>query len=284
MEANLLTPILDWSGGPDAERRLFSRLRLAAGIRKTTVAGRLAEVDDAMVGLCEAGTRLCEILDVGASSGTTSLEWLQRLEAAGHAPQLTATDLSLRARLLTPWRGYRVLVGRDGQPLQHELLGRPVRTWKRRLDYLTQGWLIVALGNWLFARAASGGALARAERESSELLLVSPAVAAHPRIELVEEDIFAPNPPAFKRRFQAVRAANLLLPDVFDGERLRRATANLKERLAGPGALLIIARSPPPGAEGGTDATIFELGRDDRLRIVRTIGKGSELTGMVLAA
>lgn len=266
---------------PRSERVLFSSIRMAGGIFKTTAVGRLVDVDAATIAACPPGRRLAEILDVGVSSGTTSLEWLEALNAAGHHPRLLATDLSLKASLLAPWPGYRVLVDETGAPLQHLIRGVAVRPWRRRLDYVTQNWIVVALANTLFARAVASGAMARAKADAATLFLVTPRVAAHPAITLEENDVFAPPPPAHLARFDAVRAANLLMPGVFGEERIRAAVAHLKRRLAGPGALFIVTRTDGAGVN---HATIFRLDATSRFEVAARVGAGSEIEAMILTA
>lgn len=263
-----------------AERRLFASLRMAGGIFKTTEPGRLRDVDAATIAALFSHRPLREILDVGASSGTTSLEWLHALRAAGASPRLTATDLSIHAALLAPWPGYRVLVDGTDRPLRHLIAGVAIRPWCRRLDYVTQNWLVVALANALFHHAERTGALADARATARPVLLVAPRVAADPHITLEEEDVFAAPPAMHLARFDIVRAANLLLPSVFDEAKLRAGIAGLKARLAGPGALLVIARTLP---RGGNHATIFAMGADARLAVRSRVGNGSEIEALVLS-
>lgn len=279
--SRLLTPgaVLD----PRSESALFSSLRMENGIFKTTVAGRLREMDQAMIAAWPPGAPMREILDVGVSSGTTSLEWLQALQKAGFVPQLTATDLSLKGRLLAPWPGYKVLLDGGGRPLQHLLLRMPVRPWRRRLDYVTQNWLIVGLANAVFLVAKRSGAIARGQDKGVDVLLVAPQAAANASISFEEDDLLAANPPAYVGRFDAIRAANLLLPGSFGPDLLRRGVANLKERLVGPGALLVVARTLSEAAGEVNHGTVFMLGGDRRFQVSRRVGNGSELEELVLS-
>lgn len=273
------------SGGAGAlgkrqERALFSAIRMTGGIFKTTVAGRLRDVDAAMAALVPGGRELREILDVGVSSGTTSLEWLEALTAAGCEPRLTATDLSLKAYLIEPWPGYRVLLDGAGKPLRHLVRGVAIRPWRRRLDYVTQNWLVVGLANALFARATTRGAVSRAMPGAATVFLVEPQVAAHPAITLEEDDVFGANPPAHVGRYDAVRVANLLLPGVFGEARVRVGIANLKARLAGPGALFVVARTRDDGAN---HATIFTVDDDGQFAVRQRVGDGSEIEALILS-
>ena len=264
-----------------AERRAFARLRLPDGIFKTTASHRLTDVDLATTALLPARGTPLAIMDAGASSGVTSLELFEAIEAAGHEATMTVTDLSLSARHLRIAPGFGALVDTRGRVLQHLVAGLPVRTWRRRLDYVTQFWVAVWLANRWHARLAASGAVARAQADGEPVLLVAPEVAAHPAIRCQEADVLAPPPANEVGRFDVVRAANLLLPEVFTNERLATAIANLRARLRGPGALLILARSPPPGTPGDNRATIYRVAPDGGLSVAARLGGGSELEKLV---
>lgn len=262
-----------------AERRIFSGLRLVDGIFKTTEARRLADVDELTVeALRRAGP--VEVIDVGASSGTTSLELLEALGAAGHDARLLLTDVALTADLVPVHRGYGVLLDRSGYLLQHLVLGMPLRPWRRRLDMVTQMWLPVALANRWYARQKALGRIKPGDTASS-ILLVAPNAAAHPAITCKEGDVFASPPADQVGRFDVVRAANLLIPGVFSPERITLALGHLQSRLRGPGALLVLARSPAPGHAGSNQATIYRLSGSGRLEVAARVGAGSDIEPLV---
>lgn len=265
------------------EHAVFSSLKVECGIYKTTISGRLRDLDEACVAAWTPTSVIREIMDVGVSSGTTALEWLQVLQKAGHQPKMTATDISLRARLLEPWPKYKVLVSPGGLPLQHLLFGLPIRPWRRRLDYFSQNWIVIAAANLMFKIAVKSGAVAHAERDAVDIMLIAPQATANAVISFEDDDVFAPNKPEYKRRYDAVRAANLLTPGHFSLDLLRVGVANLKERLAGPGSLLIIARTHRE--EGGhlNHGTIFRLDGNHRLQIARRLHQGSEIEQLVLS-
>lgn len=261
-----------------AERALFASLRLPGGIFKTTSARRLPDVDRAIAAALPPGLPVT-VLDAGASSGTTTLELVEALENAGHRTAMTLTDISLTARLVRLSPRYAVLLGGDGALLQHLVGNRAVRPWRRRLDYATQFWVVTGAANRWFARARARGDIERAH--SQIIRLVTPQVAAHPGITCEEGDIFAATPPHHMGAFDVVRAANVLLPDVFGEARVTAGLERLTERLRGPGALLVLARSPAPGSRGANRATIFRMGGDGQLAVLRRIGAGSEIEALV---
>ncbi|WP_419813913.1 hypothetical protein [Glacieibacterium sp.] len=263
-----------------AERRVFSRLRMPGGIFKTTSARRLTDVDAATVDALPAPGSTLAAIDVGASSGTTAVELVTALATAGHRVRMTMTDISLTARQLRVHPGYTVLVDAETRLLQHIVLGVPIRPWRRRLDYVTQFWLATGAANRWHARMAANGAIDRALQGATLVLLVAPAAAEHPDIACEEGDVFAPPPANHRAAFDIVRAANLLLPEVFSTERIVTALEHLKARLRGPGSLLVLARSPAPGRPGSNRATIYRLNAEDRLEVAARIGGGCDIEAL----
>lgn len=264
-----------------AHSRAFSRLRLPEGISKTTAAGRLADVDAAAVALLPGHRFSLNIMDAGASSGVTSLELLETVASAGYPATMTLTDRSLSARRLRLGFGFGALVDSRGYVLQHIVGGLPLRTWRRRLDYVTQFWLVVWAANRWHERLLATGAVRRAEILAEPVLLVDPRVASHPAIRCEETDVLAPPAQHECSSFDVVRAANLLMPEIFTPDQLTLAIGNLRARLRGPGSLLILARSPPPGQPGGNHATIYRVAADGSLRVASRLGGGSELEALV---
>ncbi len=262
---------------------MFASIRLPTGIFKTTAPLRLVDVDAATIAaLAPAvpGAPAVDVIDVGASTGTTTLELLHALRAAGRMPRVLMTDIALRARVLRLSPRHAVLVSPGGTLMHHVVMGISLRTWRRRLDYVTQFWVPVALANARFRRVCDAGLL---PDKGEEVWLVTPAVRAEPALQCQEGDVFAPCPADQRRRFDIVRAANVLLPDVFGTERIGVALAGLVQRLRGPGSLLVLARSPAPGQKGRNKATIYRLEADGTLVVAERLGGGSELESLMPA-
>src|SRR4051812_22865832 len=278
MPRRMLTATRFFSGvplTPSQEAAFFASLRLPNGTFKTTAPHRMDDLD-AFVLACwrDAGFRPRALMDVGVSSGVTTLAWLRASEAAGLAVRMTATDLTLWARLVFLAPGLAVLEA-GGQPLQYVLGGVAIRAWRRRLDYITGYALAAALVGGIAARRR-----ARISDHGERVLLVSREARDAP-IDWVEDDIFADNPPHFVGRFDAIRAANVLNRDYFDAGELAQAAANLKGRLAGLGARLIVNRTLHDGAN---NATMFRLAETGGLEVEARFGGGSEIEEIVHAA
>jgi hypothetical protein len=267
---------------PQLEDSFFHSLVLRNGTFKTTWHRRLDDLNALLERFLPV--RALEIMDVAVSSGISTIEWLEALERAGVQCRMTAGDAVIDAFLVTagPLRG---LFDRTGHLMQLDVAGRAVRMPPpRRRDRLRYGPLL-----WLVRRAArvfddtfhAGSASARAQRRlglrCGALKLISPSLAAHPRIEVVEDDILENR--RWPRQFDVLRAANVLNRRYFDDALLERMLRNLRSRLA-PGGVLVVCRTTE---EGRNDATLFRL-RDDRtLEELARLNGGSEITPLALS-
>jgi hypothetical protein len=261
-----------------SELAFFSSIKLSNGTSKRTYAGRYKELNRELVPLLTlSGAAIDRVLDVGVSSGTTTLELLRDLQGAGFSPRITATDLCLEAYIVPLYPLCRALVDGDGFPLQYELLGCVVRPWRRRRDYANG--MVVA--RWLVSRICGRRAREALRRGENVRVvrLVSPRLLDHPAVEVLRDDILEHNP-ALAGRFDLVRVANILTGHYFGEEQLRRGVAHLRSYMAGPGALLLVART----YDGGRDVhgTLFELTPDRRLQVARRFGHGSELEALIV--
>lgn len=265
---------------PAVEAAFFTALKTGNRTFKKTGAGRFQELDAMLLqSLSNAGTRIGELLDIGISSGVTTLELADALAAAGTCFRITATDLALDAFIVEAAPGCRVLVDRSGHPLQYEIYGRTLRPWRRRLDYLDGMIAVRGIARRILEPRARS-ALA-AGRILSRVRLISTRIAARSDITVQEDDVTVSNI-GFAGRFDVVRAANILNRDYFDEATLRRAFGNIVGYLAGPGAMLLVARTH---RDGHHDATMFEVAADGaRLVIVGRFGKGSEVEALALEA
>lgn len=261
---------------PRDEARFFGLLKTANNTFKRTGASRLARVDAALIAaLANHGCRVETVLDLGISSGVTTLELMTALRAAGHPAHVTGTDRSLRARLVPLPHGCRALVEPCGHVLQYEVLGRAIRPWERRLDRWTGMTLARALIEWhlrepAIARAASG--------KGKEVALLTPRLRGSGTFQWREDDITHRNE-ALTGRFDLVRAANLLNRHYFEPAVLRGAVANAIAYLSGPGAWLLVLRTHGAADHRGT---LFRMDDAMRLSVVDRFGPGSEVEQLVL--
>lgn len=259
---------------PEQEAAFFSSLKARNRTTKQTGDSRLAEIDSELCAhLQSAGARVSWVLDVGVSSGITTLELLEALRRRGFAPRVVGTDVTLEGAIhsVSPWG--RILVDEEGRPLQFELFGRPVRAWPRRLDYVTGAALLRWTAGLVLARAAK-----RRTEAARRVKLLSPRLRRHPEISIERDDLLKRNPD-FVRRFDLIRAANVLNGRYFSRPDLERMVRNAKSYLAGEGAFLLVVRTHRPA---GNQGTLFRLDANGRLDVAKRFGGGSEIEALIL--
>jgi hypothetical protein len=253
------------------EANFFTWLKTGNATFKRTLPGRFRDIDAIVLErIAAAGGSLADILDIGISSGTTTLELLDTARAAGHVPRICATDRSLAARLVCWPLGFSALLEPGGHVLQYGIFGAPLRAWRRRLDYVTGMILVQKLAEWTIGRAAR-------RRGGRDVALVSPRLAGTKGVELVEDDVTRRNA-AFEGRFDLVRAANILNRDYFDTATLRQSATNLMRYMRSDGSWLLIIRTHEDGEQNGT---LFRR-HGPALAIVHRFGSGSEIESLVL--
>lgn len=256
------------------EARFFGALKTGNATFKRTEAGRMVEIDRRMIRrIAGAGSRIDTALDLGISSGTTTIELIEALRRAGHRPAVTATDRMINARLVPLRWGCRALVEPDGHVLQYDVLGAAIRPWRRRLDYFTG---LAAIGH--LAHRLLDPQIARAHT-GRPVALVSPHLARMPGVALVEDDVTQTNP-RLLGRFDLVRAANLLNRHYFAPDDLAAAVANVRRYLRGPGAWLLVLRTHGADDHRGT---LLRMAEGGRLVVVERYGSGSEVEAMFTA-
>ena len=263
---------------PVIEAQFFNRLKMRNGTFKRTRAARFREIEEAFgPSLRERASSLNTVLDVAVSSGVTTVEFAEFLTSIGARYTLTATDLFIDAWLVTVARGVRVLADRDGWPLQYDVGGVAFRSWVRRLDYATLGFIPrVAVHSAMRRRAAE----LIAKGKATPVRMVSPRLSRRDDIDVETNDIMTATP-AYVGRFDLVRAANILNHTYFSEAELARALGNLKSYLRGPGALLLVTRTAEDGSNRGT---LFELQEGGAFTAVARVRDGSEIEALALAS
>ena len=91
---------------PEQEATFFNEVRLANGVCKTTADHRMDDLNEVVLSRWHATAfRPKEIMDVGVSSGITTVEWLEALSGAGLKVRVVGTDVSLSAHIVPLWPG-----------------------------------------------------------------------------------------------------------------------------------------------------------------------------------
>ena len=281
------TPALDAEMWAARERAFFRSIRLKNGTYKTTYSHRLDSLNE-IVNAALPPQRPLEIMDVAASSGIATLEWMDSLREAGIDYRMTAGDLCVRAFLLSFGRSLNVLVDKTGYPLQFDIFGRAIPyPPRRRLAVLfpplfvvvhTFRWFLPTLFSFAFKRSAVENGDASPRRlgiECRPAALVSPRLSQRTSLTILDDDILAAG--AFENRFHVIRAANVLNRTYFSEETLGLMVANLSARLR-PSGTLIVSRTHDDGSNHGT---VFRLNEAVSFDVVSRIGNGSEIESLV---
>lgn len=252
---------------PAAEADFYQSLVTSTGIRKTTSSGRLDRVNQLFFEVLDKlALKPKTIMDVGISSGITTLEWLREFDRRGIDVKMIGTDSNMTAYLYELFPNFRALTDRNRKLLLLELFGRPLRPYRRRRDLLTGG----VIWRPILRRIASS-MLAKAPHEGP-LHLVTPRLRDQARIQLLDDDILQPNPPALVRSADVVRVANLIQRGYFDTPDIARAVENIRQRCRGKDSLVIVCRTPP-----ALSASILRMDADGRFVVQARGGGGSEV-------
>ena len=244
------------------------------GTFKLTQPSRFAALE-AEIGsvIAERAAHLRQVLDVGVSTGLTTIELADFLRAKGASAEVIGTDLFVQAHLVEIAPGFRVLSDNEGWPLQYDIAGRPIRAWIRRLDYVT---LMVAPR--LFARAALRPRLRR--------------MIAEGRSVAVRMETTGPGRKKHRARRKrhlrphaTLRGQVRLHPrrqhpqsELFPGRANTRSHIEHSILLPRPSALMLVARSRGSHHDG----TLFELEPDGTFAVRARVGNGSEIEALVL--
>lgn len=284
--------LLDVSAEADAEalrETFFRRLRLPGGVTKRTRRGRLADLDALVAELLRRAPRpddaTLELMDVGVSSGVTTLDWSEALRKSGFEFSLLAGDLTPRGWLMPLARRVEVLLDDQLRPLQFDVFGRGIPGGAPGLL-----GLMPALGGlwvrWLFwweeelARSLRLGREAWGRRAASiaRVTLTLPELGRDTAIRLIEDDLLAPPNPALEGRFDVVRVANLLNRGYFSEPQLAAMLGVVTARLK-TGGLLILCRTEP---DETNHATVFRRLEGGGFEALARLGRGSEVEGLVV--
>ena len=108
------------------ERQFFARVVLTNGTFKTTYPNRLDDINEAFFPhVVSLADRPIRIMDVGASSGISTMEWYAYLSRSGIDCDVTGSDVTINASLLTFRFTSKVaaLVDSKGKMVHFDLFG-----------------------------------------------------------------------------------------------------------------------------------------------------------------
>lgn len=270
---------------PDGDRdadRLVERVRLPNGTWKLTGAGRLADVDGLLCAQLRDRPRAAPltVLDLGASTGVTSVSLYERLRREHDDVTFIASDL-YRDALAVRGRGWTVLLTVRGEPLQYllgpfvlpaQLVESPLYAGNRALKRLAERRLLPRARAALAALAGEPpeeGTVPVDGLQVSRFSLLAACCRARlrsdARFRFEVIDVLQPLP----GRATVVRALNVVTGDNFDALQLRRALRHCIAAVE-PGGLLVLGRTPLGGGE--TRATCYRRTADGLLPVARLRG------------
>ena len=242
-------PMLGTAAFAVAEEKFYSGIRTSTGAFKTTARNRLGPMNDLFFDILSKCKEVPSVvMDIGASSGVTTLEWLKEFEKRGITVSMVAADLTISTYLADIGAGWRALLEPTGHILQIEFAGFGLRSWFRRLDYATgtfipRALLLSIVRRTLSARgvvfpleAAAVGSHGPQWRITGPFPLITPALRWHERVQILDDNILAPNPPDRIAVADVLRIANLLQKNYFSNEQIRVVVDNLRQRCRGAAA------------------------------------------------
>lgn len=270
------------------ERAFFGHIRLPNGTTKTTYAQRLEDFS----ALCNAELRpraqAFRLLDVGVSSGITTLEWMRSMESQKIKYQLDAIDICLDAKLVSVASFFHILLDSQARPLQFEVLG-----WVTSADYghdarsrLKRAAIIPALRGMYRTLTAPIATHLRTHnrRDTREigpyrirsLKLVTRALGERKDLRLFEMD--ARDVDELQDKYDLIRAANVLNKAYFPTPVLRTIVYKLLGQL-NPGGRLAVVRTSSRGTNNGS---IYASDDSGMIVKIGQLGEGAEIDDLVL--
>lgn len=269
------------AGALEVERGFFAGLQLRNGVFKTTHHRRLDDANALLVPAAAAlGRAPTRVLDVGCSSGVSTVELHRALTGAGVACETVGTDVMIAARHVARVDGCAVLFDDDEQAIQVEV-GRWAMPWRwppRKVELVAHPLRVARAQLVLRAELDAFRAALHAERAGyrvTRVPLTSSAVASAPGVSIVGEDLLSPTVPG---PFDVIRVANVFNLGYFGEARLREMIAVTVARLS-EGALLLVTQT----REGVNHASLFRKEGGAMLRAGDLHG-GSDVAALVAPA
>ena len=263
----------------EMEQEFFTSIMGKNKTYKTTYHDRFSEIDQLLVRQVRAGTmRASHVLDVGVSSGISTLELFKALSADGSDVNLVATDVLIDADIVGVAPGCHALIDKSGFPLMFDVFGRGVKPWITATDYKNGKFVLRKLTNVLFTGIARRALNHPDDARVRHVQLITPRLSAERGIAVCHDDIAQYNA-RFAGRFDLIRAANILNKNYFENDTLIAMVGNLKRYLAGDGNCLLVVRTHQNSTNHGT---LFRMSKGQRFEVVTRFGDGSEIEELVL--
>lgn len=266
---------------PRMEEDFFSSLMTRNKTYKTTFHNRLSDINPTLREyLLRHGPSAPRIMDVGVSSGISTVELYDDLRQGGLEVEILASDILVDASLVRVFPGCHVLVDPDGFPLRLDLPFVSMKPWVTRGDYFNGMFLVRKFVNALFTHRAHRVMHKSDDRRISEVKLVTPRALSKMGITVCRDDI-SQYKSAYASSFDFIRAANVLNKGYFPPGQLSKMIANIARYLREPHGSLLVVRTHDDRSNHGT---LFRLGENQQFELVQRYGSGSEIEDVVLRA
>ncbi|MGH9048089.1 MAG: ATP/GTP-binding protein [Acidimicrobiales bacterium] len=266
---------------PEAEEEFFTSLRMRNGTYKTTFWKRFSEIDQTLARLVRAGgLHVDNVLDVGVSSGVSTLELCEALVAADHPVRIVATDLMTEARLVRVFPRCFTLTDETGYPLRHDVFAWTLKPWVVGNDYRSGFFVVRKCINLAFTSQARRLLRRSGSPAVRRVELVTPRLRPCQNISVQNDDITRFNL-EFAGRFDFIRAANILNKGYFTDDQLKSSVALLGRYLVDRDGHLLVVRTHQDGTNHGT---LFAIAGRGQCVALQRFGEGSEIEDLVLGA
>ncbi len=276
-KAFLETPAAELT--PQAEREFFGSLMTRNKTYKTTFHHRFAGINPLLLQqLKQDGFQSPDVLDIGVSSGISTVELHDDLCEGGVHARIVATDLLVDALLVRVLPKCHALVEPDAFPLRFDLPFVTMKPWVTQHDYRNGFCVLRKAINIVMTQLSRRILRDPDDPKIRRVKLVTPRLLATDNIVVCSDDISRYNE-AFTNRFDFIRAANVLNKGYFPAAVLSTMLANVARYLRGPGAILFVVRTHEDDSNHGT---LFRMEDDGRFRVVWRVGTGSEIEETVL--
>ena len=261
------------------EQEFFTSIMGKNKTYKTTYHDRFSEIDQLLARQVRAGTmRASHVLDVGVSSGISTLELFTALSADGNDVNMVATDVLIDADIVGVAPGCHALIDKSGFPLMFDVFGMGVKPWITAADYKNGAFVLRKLTNVLFTSIARRVLDHPNDDRVKHVQLITPRLSAQRKISVCHDDIAQYNA-RFAGRFDLIRAANILNKNYFENDTLIAMIGNLKRYLTGDGGCLLVVRTRENSTNHGT---LFRMGGNGSFEAATRFGDGSEIEDIVL--
>lgn len=249
---------------------LIGHVRIG-GTNKSTGSARLEQADAAVIAALTGTTRELHVLDIGCSDGTTSIEMVERIEAALRVP-VTAYLMDRYIWVRRARNGALVeYTSSDDQLVM-------VRCGPLALAPAPPSFFLASVTNRLAAAYLGLAALRHGMQETGRFPLLSPRVLARPGLHIREGNVLQVRDDLVGC-MDVVRAANLLHADYFSNDQLETAVTTLVRYLR-EGGLLVLTRNHQEADREIERGTVWRR-TGGTLQPEADFGGGSELKGLV---